>query len=154
MTRAEGSRGRWSATLATLAVAWSLGVVGWAAFGPAYSTSSTTVRVSDGHDRVVERSAGSSTMLEEDGSWALVVLAVPVLVSLGVWVMLRRACMGPDRENGRLGLAWSAIVFLLLGCAVSVFTVGLLVFPAVCLLAAAAATVPVSAGQERRATGV
>ena len=105
----------------SLAVAASLGL----AFYPVYQGESETVSSSG----VVTSSTDSATLIDENGTWAAVLLCVPVgLAVLGLWGALRR----------RKALVWIFGGVLLAFCVLGGFSIGLFYLPAGLLLLLAA----------------
>ena len=69
MTSTHSSAGRRAFVLTVLALVWSVGLLAAALFAPAY---------------------GSTTLVEENGSGVLLVVAFPAVISAAVWLALWR----------------------------------------------------------------
>lgn len=86
--------------------------------------------------------------MQVNGLRVLIPVALPAVVTALVWLALHRRCA----RGGRAGsnLAWALISVLVVGCVVAIASVGVLVAPAVALLAGAAYLTPSGDRRERR----
>jgi hypothetical protein len=131
------ARRRWQLAirLEGIAVIWSAGLVLAAVLVPAYGTSS-----SSDLDGVT---VSSTTLVQSQGAWAMVLATIPALVSVTVVAaMLHRHRRGA-RWSGPV--AWTAIGLLAVESLLGILSVGAFLLPAVILLALAVRLVP--AGQ-------
>jgi hypothetical protein len=97
----------------------------WLAFSPVYQGESVTMSSSG----VVTRSSESATLIEENGSWAVVLLGIPVvLAALGLLAVLR----------GWRRLVWVFAGVLFAFVVLAGMSVGLFSFPAALALLVAA----------------
>src|SRR5512143_1329156 len=104
MGPAPSPQGRRAFVLTALAFAWSVGLVVAALALPVY---------------------GRATLVDENGSRVLLVVAIPAVVSAVVWVALRRRCT----RGGRVSdfIAWASVSLLLALCIIAMFSIGLYV---------------------------
>jgi hypothetical protein len=113
---------------------WSVGLLVAAVTLPAYSRSSVTYSSATGPVSVTESSA---TLVEENGSGVLAVVAIPLVVTgvvaLALVFRFRTARSGP----GVLACALCGVVLVL--CLLSMLTIGLFVLPVAIALVAACA---------------
>jgi hypothetical protein len=124
-------RWRTSVRLAVGALVWSVGLVLVALLAPLYSTSSASE--SDGVTLT------HSTLVGVNGIRALVLMAIPALVSLVVlWAI--RARRAGARWAG--AVAWTAVGVLTAETLLGILTIGLFILPVVVLLAAAVRMTP------------
>jgi uncharacterized membrane protein len=126
------SRGRVAFGLTTLACAWLVCLVPAAAIVPVYSGETST--------SAGEVSRSSATLLAENGSWVLWLMAVPALLGLIAWIGLHRKCSGRGRRDATL--AWFPISVLLAFSIIGGFSVGIFVLPAAVALVVAGALTP------------
>jgi hypothetical protein len=101
--------------LTVLAFVWSVGLLAAALFAPAY---------------------GSTTLVEENGSGVLFVVAFPAVISAAVWLALWRRCT----RGGAVSrvVAWTCVSLLGIFCLIALASIGLFVIPVAVLLACAA----------------
>ena len=102
-----------------LAFVWSVGLLAAALFAPAY---------------------GSTTLVEENGSSVLLVVAFPAIVSAAVWLALWRRCTRGGAVSGVV--AWTCVSLLALFCLIALASIGLFVIPVAVLLACATSVTP------------
>jgi hypothetical protein len=115
-----------------IAVIWSVGLVLAAALVPAYGTTSTS--------SVNGVTISSTTLVQSQGAWAMVLATIPALVSVTVVAaMLHR-----HRRNARWSgpVAWTAIGLLTIESLLGILSVGAFLLPAAILLALAVRVVP------------
>ena len=105
---------------------WTLVAGAVLAFAP-FGESATTTTASDGTSTVATTTRES--LLEHEGASVLVVLAVPVVLTLGGWVAARR--------GWRPGVVASAIV-LTVGVVLALLSVGFFYLPATVAMVVAA----------------
>lgn len=130
------AKGLWAFGLTAAAALWSAAMIGYGAWGPAY----TTVTESDSSENGLTTSITSSTLVDENGLGVLALLAVPLALALVTWFALHRRCA---RGSGwSSGLAWCAVALLALLALLGSASVGGLFLPTVALLAVAAALTP------------
>lgn len=125
--RTASHQWRLSVRLSAAALVWSLGLVLAGLFAPVYSTSTTSSEVNG-------VTLGSATLVQENGATALVLVAIPALMS-GIVILALRA----RRAGARWGapLAWAAIALLTAEALVGLMTIGLFLVPVIVLLAMA-----------------
>jgi hypothetical protein len=111
--------------LSAAAVVWSAGLVLAALVWPAYSTGETSA------DGVT---LGHATLVQVNGTRALVLMAIPLAISGVVLAAIRMRRAGA-RWAGPV--AWTAIGVLTIECLVGIMTIGLFILPVPILLAAA-----------------
>jgi hypothetical protein len=111
--------------LGTAALVWSAGLILAALLWPAYSSSTTTA------DTVT---LGHATLVQVNGARALVLVAIPLVLSVVVLAAIRMRRAGV-RFTG--AVAWVAIGVLALECLVGIMTIGLFMAPVPILLALA-----------------
>ncbi|HYZ80013.1 MAG TPA: hypothetical protein VE571_02030 [Solirubrobacteraceae bacterium] len=124
-------RWRTAVRLGLAALAWSVGLVLVALLAPVYSTSSTS-----GSDGVT---LTHSTLVQVNGARALILMAIPALVTLVVlWGIRAR------RSGARWGgpVAWAAVGLLAAETLLGILTIGAFILPVVILLVAAARLAP------------
>jgi hypothetical protein len=119
MTSMHPSRGRRAFVLTVLAFAWSIGLLAAALLAPAY---------------------GSTTLVQENGSGVLLVVAVPAVISVAVWLALWRKCTRGGRVSGVV--AWACVSTLAAFCVLALFSIGIFVVPVAALLACAVSVTP------------
>lgn len=115
----HSSPGRRAFVLAVLAFVWSVGLLAAALFAPAY---------------------GSTTLVEENGSSVLLVVAFPTIISAAVWLALWRRCTRGGAVSGVV--AWTCVSLLGLFCLIALASIGLFVIPVAVLLACATSVTP------------
>jgi hypothetical protein len=123
---------RLTVRLGVAALVWSLGLVLAALFAPVYGTSS----VSSGVNGVT---LSDATLVQVNGAWVLILVAIPALVS-GVVILALRARHTGARWGGPL--AWGAIALLIGEAVLGIMTIGAFLVPAIVLLAMAARRAP------------
>jgi hypothetical protein len=109
------------------ALVWSAGLVVAALVVPAYDSSETSAGV----DGVTLTHA---TLVQVNGARALVVMAIPALVSaVALWAIRAR------RAGARWGapVAWASVTVLAAETVVGILTIGVFILPATVLLVAA-----------------
>jgi hypothetical protein len=125
---------RWSLAIRLIAGAlvWSIGLIIAALVIPAYrtETSSPTNGVT----------LTSSTLLQDNGVGALVLVVIPVLVSLIVLVAMRFRRRQDAAWSGRV--AWTAIGVLAVESLLGIATIGAFMLPVAILLALSVRLVP------------
>ena len=118
---------RWSLAvrLAAGALVWSIGLIIAALVIPAYGTetSSQTNGVT----------LTNSTLLQDNGAGALVLVTIPALVSLIVLIAIRSRRRQDAAWSG--WLAWTAIGALAVECILGIATIGAFMLPVAILLA-------------------
>ncbi len=119
MSRLPSSPGRRAFAYTVIAFLWSVGLLVAALVVPVY---------------------GSATLVDENGSHVLLVVAVPAVISLAVWAALWRKCSHGSRAGG--WVAWTGVSLLSGFCLLALASIGLLVVPAAVLLASAALLTP------------
>jgi hypothetical protein len=126
--------------LGTAASVWSAGLVVAALVWPAYSSSTTSA------DGVT---LGHATLVQVNGARALVLMAIPLVLS-GVVL----AAMWARRAGTRwaAAVAWTAIGVLAIEVLVGIMTIGLFIAPVPVLLAVAMRRAP-GAGAAARGSG-
>ena len=114
MTSTHSAPGRRAFVLTVLAFVWSVGLLAAALFAPAY---------------------GSTTLVEENGSGVLLVVAFPAVISAAVWLALWRRCT----RGGAVSrvVAWTCVSLLGIFCLIALASIGLFVIPVAVLLACA-----------------
>jgi hypothetical protein len=122
---------RWSVAtrLTAGALAWSIGLVVAAVALPVYSGSSTSSDVNG-------VTLTNSTLVQVNGIRALVLMAVPALVSIIVLVAIRARRSGARWASP---VAWTAIAVLIAEAMVGFMTIGLFIVPTIVLLVMAMA---------------
>jgi hypothetical protein len=115
----HSSRGRRAFVLTVLAFVWSIGLLVAALLAPAY---------------------GSATLVDENGSGVLLVMAVPAVISAAVWLALWRKCTRGGPVSGVV--AWTCVSVLAVFCLLGLASIGLFVIPVAALLAWAASVTP------------
>lgn len=123
---ADGRRhGRWELFALTLAVVFGALLVAAALYAPAYQ--STTVSSSGAPVR------HTASLVEENGSWAMVVAGVPLLIALvvsgAIWSRGDRPGAGP--------FAWSLVGLLIAFNLVAMLSIGPFVIPVTACLVVA-----------------
>jgi hypothetical protein len=88
---------------------------------------------------------GSTTLVGENGSRAILVAGAPAVISVIVWLALWRRCARGGRVSGYI--AWFGVALLLAFCVIALASVGLFIAPVALLLGWAASLTP--AGQDR-----
>jgi hypothetical protein len=125
---------RWSLAVRLIAGAlvWSIGLILAALVIPAYTTetSSQTNGVT----------LTSSTLLQDRGAGALVLIVIPVLVSLIVLIAMRFRHREDAAWSGRV--AWTAIGVLAVESLLGIATIGAFMLPVAILLALSVRLVP------------
>jgi hypothetical protein len=119
VTSTHSSRGRRAFVLTVLAGVWSIGLFVAALLAPVY---------------------GSATLVEENGSRVLLVMAVPAVISAAVWLALWRKCTRGGSVSGVV--AWTSVSLLSVFCLLALASIGMLVIPVAVLLAWAASVTP------------
>ncbi len=109
------------------ALAWSIGLVVAALALPVYSGTSTSSDVNG-------VTLTNSTLVQVNGIRALVLMAIPALVSIIVLLAIRARHSG---ARWAAPLAWTAIGVVIVEALVGVMTVGLFILPVPVLLTAA-----------------
>ncbi len=120
---ATSSAGRLAFSLATAAVCCAVGFTVWALTASVYSSG--------------------ETLLEANPELSVrVALALPLVVTLGVWLLLHAAC----RRNARPAKTAATIIASLLVAfaAITGYSIGMFVMPVAALLLAAALITPVA----------
>jgi hypothetical protein len=115
----QSSRGRRAFVLTVLAFVWSIGLLVAALFAPAY---------------------GSATLVDENGTRVLVVIAVPAVISAAVWLALWRKCTRGGSVSGVV--AWTCVSLLAVFCLLALASIGMFVIPVAVLLAWAVSETP------------
>lgn len=115
----HSSRGHRAFVLTVLAFVWSVGLFVAALTVPEY---------------------GSATLVDENGSRVLVVMAVPAVISLAVWLALWLKCTRGGPVSGIV--AWTCVSLLGVFCVIGLASIGLFVIPVAALLAGAASETP------------
>lgn len=82
----------------------------------------------------------TSTLVQDNGYWVLIPVAVPVLLAAVVWMALRRRRSHGSRASGYL--AWSSIGLLAAFCLLAILSIGVFVIPVAVALAVAASLTP------------
>jgi uncharacterized membrane protein YhaH (DUF805 family) len=130
---------RWSLAvrLTAGALVWSFGLIIAALVIPAYGTetSSQTNGVT----------LTSSTLLQDKGAGALVLVMIPALVSLIVVTAMRFRRRQDAAWSGRV--AWTAIAALAVECILGIATIGAFMLPVAILLALSVKLVPPAANR-------
>jgi hypothetical protein len=136
MTRAHKTLG-----LTATAFAWAVALIPAAFLLPVYSGETSTTSISTAGGPVISSTVHtSSTFIGENGSGALIALALPaVLVALVAFALYRKHAHGTRRSGD---VAWILVAMLGVFCVLGMFTIGLFVLPVVMLLACAAALRP------------
>jgi hypothetical protein len=124
-------RQRLAVRLGVAALVWSAGLVLVALLLPVYGTS--TASETDGVTLT------HSTLVQVNGARALVLVAIPALVTLVVLCAIRARHSGA-RWGGPL--AWVAVSVLTAEMLLGILTIGVFILPVVILLAAAVRLVP------------
>jgi hypothetical protein len=83
---------------------------------------------------------GSATLVDENGSGVLVVMAVPAVISLAVWLALWLKCTRGGTVSGIV--AWTCVSLLAMFCVVGLASIGMFVIPVALLLAGAVSVTP------------
>ena len=115
-------------------LAWAAGI--FLAFGPVYQSSSATPATPDepgGEPTWI----GSSTLVEENGLYVILLLLVPVLLTAS-FLSARR--LTAKRQTVRRALLWGNPAVLLGFCFVAIASIGMLYLPSGLALLIAAAT--------------
>jgi hypothetical protein len=130
-------RGRLVVRLTVTAFVWSVGLVIAAVLVPVYSghteTSSSGLTIT------------TATLVEENGWWVLLPVAVPAAICVVVGAALRRKWTSGGRWSGRV--AWVAIGTLAISALLAILSIGIFVVPVALLLAIAAVLTPEGYGQ-------
>ncbi|MFL5909137.1 MAG: hypothetical protein ACJ768_00985 [Gaiellaceae bacterium] len=127
--------GRRAFGLTVAAFAWSLVLVAAALVVPVYSG---TTQSGSG-----PRISTSATLVDVNGTQALLVIAVPALLTAIAGIALHRRCTRGSRQATRL--AWVAVYVLAAFGILGAASIGLFVLPVAVLLAAAATLTPAPA---------
>jgi len=115
----HSSAGRRAFVLTLLAFVWSVGLFVAALTVPEY---------------------GSATLVDENGSRVLLVMAVPAVISVAVWLALWRKCTRGGQLSGTV--AWICVSLLAAFCVLGLASIGMFVIPVAALLAWAASVTP------------
>lgn len=102
-----------------LAVLWSVGLLVAALVAPVY---------------------GSATLVDENGTRVLLVVAVPAVISVVVWLALWLKCTRGGRVSGVA--AWTCVCLLGTFCVIGLASIGLYMIPVALLLARATTLTP------------
>ncbi len=119
MTRGRWAPGRRALVLTASALLWSVGLL----------VAALVVPVS-----------GSATLVDQNGSGILLVIAIPAVVSALAWIALWRKCARGGRVSGYV--AWTCVWVLSGFCVLAILSIGVFVAPAAVLLALAAKGTP------------
>jgi hypothetical protein len=133
---ATRAKGLWAFGLTSAAALWCAAMIPVAGLGPAY-VSETHV---DDSERGVYSYTSTSSLVEENGTAILGILAVPLVFVLVSWFALHRKCSRGSSWSDPV--AWSAIIGLGLLAMIASASVGGFFLPAVALLCVAAAITP------------
>jgi hypothetical protein len=133
---ARRRQGRWPFAFTTVGVTWTLALLPAAFFAPFYSGE---MQSTGG-----EATRTTSTLVGVNGLWVLLPLSLPLMLALLTWFGLHQRC-SRGSPSGTF-LAWGSVGALAL-VSVAGFSIGILVLPALLLLAAAAATTPLGAAR-------
>jgi len=87
---------------------------------------------------------GSTTLVGENGTGVLLVIAIPAALTLAAWLALWHKCSRGGRAGGYL--AWTCVALLGGFCLLGALSIGVFVVPAVIFLARAAALTPAGPG--------
>jgi hypothetical protein len=128
---------RWqlAVRLTVVALVWSLGLVLAALLVPAYDANSSS---SEG------LTLTTRTLVQVHGARALILVAIPVIVSIAVGVALYAKHRAGPRWSARV--AWIAIGLLTAETLLGILTVGAFMAPVVILLAVSVRLVPGGVG--------
>lgn len=131
-----------------IAGCWALALLVAACVAPAYDSTSVTSVARSGAapgsgsvvaDGAVTATRTSATLVQENGPAALVIAAVPLLVTLAAtWALVRRSL----RKSGAGPVAWSLVGLLAAGNVVAMLSIGVFVLPVTAALILACATHP------------
>ena len=132
--------GRRAFVLTVVAVGWAAALFPVAFFAPLYGGESVS-RGASGSNSGVKVMSTTSTLVEQNGLWVVVLVSLPVLAAVLAWFGLHLRC---SRGSG-LGtlIAWATVGVLAAFSLVAAFSIGPLILPVVLLLAVAAACTPV-----------
>jgi len=118
------------------AFAWSALLVAGAFTVPIYSGAQSTAS----GNGPIQSVATSSTLVAVNGQWVLIPIAVPVVITLLVWIALHRKC---SRGSSIASfVAWVLVGMLAVFCLVAAFTIGFFIVPVAALLAYATSRTP------------
>jgi hypothetical protein len=135
-----GRYGRRSFNATVVAFGWSLALVVATFLVPVYSgvgeSASSTFSG-------VRRVAISPSLVGVNGLWVLIPVAVPVVLTVLVWIALHRKCSRGSKQAGVI--AWSMVVLLCAFCVVGAFSIGVAIAPVATLLGYAAFRTPIGA---------
>ncbi len=118
-----------------LAVAMSLLLLALAAVVPVYGSESVMTTIGPDGSATTTSSSGSATLVAVNGLSALLLVAVPLLVTVLVAVLLRRG-------SGRVAYATAWVLTLAYGglCVLALLSIGLFLAPVALALLVACAT--------------
>jgi hypothetical protein len=140
-------RGRAAFALSLLAALWGALLVAGALTLPVYSGAGSSMScTSAGVCSTTSASNESATLVGENGTTALAVVAAPLAAALLCALLLHRRCARGSRAA--LVAAWALVGALGAFALVALLTVGLLVVPVVALLAGSAALTPAPRGSD------
>jgi hypothetical protein len=125
----------WPFVFTVAGVMWAFALLPAALFVPFYSGEMQSA------GGVVTRTTAS--LVGVNGVWVLLPVSLPLMLALLTWLGLHQRCS--RGSNGGTFLAWGSVAALGLVSVVAAFSIGILVLPALLLLAAAAATTPIRA---------
>jgi hypothetical protein len=112
--------GRRAFVFLAVALLWSVALLVAAVVAPVYSPT--------------------GTLVSENGSGVLFVVAVPALLSLIVWVALWHRCLRGGRAS--TDIAWLVVSVLSIFCLLAILSIGIFVAPVAVLLACAVSATP------------
>jgi hypothetical protein len=115
---------------ATAAVAWSVALIAAVYLVPVYSTDGSSASCDSAGNCVSTASSGGASLVDENGTWVLWIVAALILCAVVFWVALQRQW---------IVVGWTLAIAVLV---LSVISFGLIVFtlPLALLMIVAAAT--------------
>jgi hypothetical protein len=124
------TRRRVSVASATAAVAWSVALIAAVYLVPVYSTEDSSSTCDSSGNCVSTTASGGASLVDENGTWVLWIVAALILCAVVFWFALRRQW---------IVLGWTLAIAVLV---LSVISFGLIVFtlPLALLMIIAAAT--------------
>jgi hypothetical protein len=142
MDRPVDRRGRWAFGLSVGAVAWCAFIVVGAFLIPAYTEQ--------GADSAGHTFTDTQTLVQVKGLGVLIPVSIPLVLTIGVWLLLRRRCT----TGGRLSRAGAStlITVVWLVTLLTGFSIGFLVLPVAVLLTIAARLTPTASTASMAAT--
>jgi hypothetical protein len=133
---APARRGQLAFGLTALAFVWAVALIAGAFVVPLYSGEEGGTSLGRSFGPVNT----SSTLIAQNGLWVLVPVAVPAVMSLLVWIALRRKCMTNSRAASVAASAGTGVLAVF--NTIAMFSIGVFVLPVTVLLIWAVAITP------------